>query len=471
MNRMQLNNQSPNRITKTLEAISQAVDWGEVLKFLETKSKEQNQIITLPQDQVLHNVKFIFLQHIYDLADVDLLELINDRISFKCFFGLAPHEPCQDNATSAAFREQLLENQLYTPLIDFTCNWLKQKGIFIDKGIISDVRVKIPEATQETAAAKDASSSEEAQLHLSYDTVQKMIRGDISQPLVHYALQMQLHQARKDVHNGSLSLDEATENLYKLSNLILQRKNPEGRSKATAARPAVQQLPQKVNHQLLKKLIRGEVHYQFKHYALQMQLHQAQKDVQEGQLSLNEAADNLYELCKRILGKKPARPSQATSHSAITETAPTTNKINHEALQKMIRGELKQHFKNHTLQMQLLQARKDVESGTCTIEEATNKLYDLCKQTLTPLSKPEASAESQNNKLPNVQRVEWKQLITGELEHEFRNYVLQVQLHQTKKDVRNGTVSVEQAVQNLYNLCSRFPLAVQTDFKQIFKAW
>ncbi|ACF12540.1 hypothetical protein Ctha_0069 [Chloroherpeton thalassium ATCC 35110] len=482
------NSHPPNRLTKTLDAISNAVDWDKVLKFLDEHSVEDS-IVKLPPEKLLRNMKFVFLQHIYDLADYDLIELINDRISFKIFFGLEPDDDFEDDEASAAFRELLLEKRLYTPLINFIWASLEISGFSIEKGVIMDARIR----DTETPAPKPPDTPHEPakhpspELHISYDTVQKMIRGEIAQPFETYALQMQLHQAQKDVRSGALSLDEATENLYKLCALVLTKKKPAEKSPTPPASPAPKTttphaLPQKVNHDLLRKLILGEVHYHFKHYALQMQLHQSQKEVRNGVISLDEATDNLYELCKRLLTKQlPAHKPQVEHALPPAKEPPATFKINREILEKMIRGELNQNFKHYALQMQLHQAKKEVGSGSCSIDEAVEKLYDLCKHVLVHKPYDELTHEThdthethplpQHRKLPDINRVEWKKLVTGELEHQFRNYVLQVQLHQTKKEVRSGKLSVERAVQNLYNLCLRVPLAVQTDFKQIFKEW
>lgn len=73
--------------------------------------------------------------------------------------------------------------------------------------------------------------------------------------------------------------------------------------------------------------------------------------------------------------------------------------------------------------------------------------------------------------IPSKNRPEWKQMIVGELNHQYRNYVLQTKIHQMRKDMKAGTLTIEQAVDDLYSLCSKYALAVQTDFKVIFKTW
>ena len=73
--------------------------------------------------------------------------------------------------------------------------------------------------------------------------------------------------------------------------------------------------------------------------------------------------------------------------------------------------------------------------------------------------------------IPAKNRAEWKQIIIGEIEHSYKNYVLQTKIHQLRKDVNTKRVTVDDAINELYELCSKYSLAVQTDFKQIFKTW
>ncbi len=73
--------------------------------------------------------------------------------------------------------------------------------------------------------------------------------------------------------------------------------------------------------------------------------------------------------------------------------------------------------------------------------------------------------------VPSIQRKEWLEMIQGEITHSFSNYVLQIQIHQLRKDIRKGIITEVQAVEKLHALCDKFSLAVQTDLKAIFKTW
>lgn len=73
--------------------------------------------------------------------------------------------------------------------------------------------------------------------------------------------------------------------------------------------------------------------------------------------------------------------------------------------------------------------------------------------------------------IPPKSRMEWKQLVTGRLQVQFKNYVLQMKVEQAKQNVQNGKQTAEQAIDELYDLCEKYALAVQIDCQNIFKTW
>lgn len=73
--------------------------------------------------------------------------------------------------------------------------------------------------------------------------------------------------------------------------------------------------------------------------------------------------------------------------------------------------------------------------------------------------------------LPPKSRVEWSKLISGEIDHKFKNYVLQIRIYQMRKDITMGKLTLSTAVDQLYELCTKYSLAVQADCKEIFKKW
>lgn len=73
--------------------------------------------------------------------------------------------------------------------------------------------------------------------------------------------------------------------------------------------------------------------------------------------------------------------------------------------------------------------------------------------------------------IPSKDRQEWSLLVSGKINHNYQNYVLQTKTYQMQKDISRGRISTEKAIDDLYTLCSKYALAVQKDFKQIFKTW
>jgi len=73
--------------------------------------------------------------------------------------------------------------------------------------------------------------------------------------------------------------------------------------------------------------------------------------------------------------------------------------------------------------------------------------------------------------VPDKDRPEWRMMISGEIQHSYKNYVLQTKIHQLRKEIEQGRIDVVKAIDDLYSLCSKYALAVQRDFKQIFITW
>ncbi|AFM03585.1 hypothetical protein Fleli_1147 [Bernardetia litoralis DSM 6794] len=73
--------------------------------------------------------------------------------------------------------------------------------------------------------------------------------------------------------------------------------------------------------------------------------------------------------------------------------------------------------------------------------------------------------------IPSKERVEWEMLVTSQIEHKFSNFVLQLKSSEYRRKIAAKTLSIEEAIDELYELCSKYAIAVQEDFKQIFKTW
>jgi len=73
--------------------------------------------------------------------------------------------------------------------------------------------------------------------------------------------------------------------------------------------------------------------------------------------------------------------------------------------------------------------------------------------------------------VPPIDRAEWKLMISGEIKFEFESYTLQVQLSKLQKKINTKEITMQDAVLQVYNLCSKYAMAAQADIKKIFKTW
>ncbi len=71
--------------------------------------------------------------------------------------------------------------------------------------------------------------------------------------------------------------------------------------------------------------------------------------------------------------------------------------------------------------------------------------------------------------VPPRERPEWKQLVNGQLQYEFKNYAFKVFIFQLSKDIERGKRTVDEAADELYKLCCKYEYGVREDCKNIFK--
>lgn len=74
------------------------------------------------------------------------------------------------------------------------------------------------------------------------------------------------------------------------------------------------------------------------------------------------------------------------------------------------------------------------------------------------------------NNIPDIHKKEWRELVTGQLNVSLKNIFFQMKVTQTKELVNTGKLSVDEAVQDIYNLCVKFSKAknMPEDLKAIF---
>jgi len=76
-----------------------------------------------------------------------------------------------------------------------------------------------------------------------------------------------------------------------------------------------------------------------------------------------------------------------------------------------------------------------------------------------------------NIEIPPKTRNEWRLMVTGEIEHTYKNYVLQMKIANARKNVMENTESIENAIDSIFVLCQKYSYAVYSDFVEIFKEW
>ena len=70
--------------------------------------------------------------------------------------------------------------------------------------------------------------------------------------------------------------------------------------------------------------------------------------------------------------------------------------------------------------------------------------------------------------IPKKDRPEWRELLTGQLNVQIENFVLQMQVDKTKKAITNSKITVEQGIDRIHELCVKYTLAVKSDMNTIF---
>ena len=71
--------------------------------------------------------------------------------------------------------------------------------------------------------------------------------------------------------------------------------------------------------------------------------------------------------------------------------------------------------------------------------------------------------------IPNKSRNEWKLLLTDHSNVKFQNFVLQMQVDQTKHAIKNGQITMDDGIDKIHALCEKYALLVKSDIDFLFK--
>lgn len=71
--------------------------------------------------------------------------------------------------------------------------------------------------------------------------------------------------------------------------------------------------------------------------------------------------------------------------------------------------------------------------------------------------------------IPPRDRPEWVEMAKGQ--HKMEKYVLQLQIDRVTRGMEDGSMSLEQATDYLYNYFLKYPKGFRSDLTAIFKQW
>ncbi len=73
--------------------------------------------------------------------------------------------------------------------------------------------------------------------------------------------------------------------------------------------------------------------------------------------------------------------------------------------------------------------------------------------------------------IPPKHRPEWRDIVTLKINHNFKNFVLQMKSSEYSRKIAAGTITTQKAVDEMHELCIKYSYAVAEDMKEIFKQW
>jgi len=121
-----------------LDAISECLDWGAILKLLDGIYASLEGAASFP---ILCYVHILLLQQWYDLSDREAELSVEDSLSFRRFVGIPLEEKVPDHTRIWAFRQELVELDLCEPLLEEINRKIEAQGLFVKKGTLIDATI------------------------------------------------------------------------------------------------------------------------------------------------------------------------------------------------------------------------------------------------------------------------------------------------------------------------------------------
>jgi transposase, IS5 family len=94
-----------------------------------------------PSYDVVHMMKILFVQRLYNLSDEQIEFQINDRLSFRRFLGIPLSNAVPDCKTVWLFREELKKEGDVKKLFDRHLSQLQDKGLIVKEGRLMDATI------------------------------------------------------------------------------------------------------------------------------------------------------------------------------------------------------------------------------------------------------------------------------------------------------------------------------------------
>ncbi len=70
--------------------------------------------------------------------------------------------------------------------------------------------------------------------------------------------------------------------------------------------------------------------------------------------------------------------------------------------------------------------------------------------------------------IPEINRPEWAELVKGKKKPEISSFSLQMKINSLNRNYKNGLLSLNEAINDLHNMCIKYEKIYQEDLQKIF---
>lgn len=141
------------------------IDWARLVESLRELTPEQPKG-GRPFWPLLVMIRCMLLQKWFNLSDPGLEEMLQDRLSFRRFAGLAVDDATPDETSFCVFRKRLLKAGKASALFEAALASLREKGVVLQEGTIIDATIvdapqgrKVREADGTERSTKDRTAT------------------------------------------------------------------------------------------------------------------------------------------------------------------------------------------------------------------------------------------------------------------------------------------------------------------------